>query len=258
MGADNPVAGGSTTGFTKSARDGKCSVTTIDDALEILRETGPEFSSGLSNHGPMAAEALLRLGRAEAVIPGVEGYKRRLGQHPVPLDRVEPGEWRRALGNIRRVGDWIGLFDRALAEAPWPQVLHTWVPRLVPGVMAGATHGVIRTAHAVRSLDESENALRLHELAEGLGYSAARYQELPGRPSGRDAGLSPSLALRRVPMFHGTDRGRIFESVKAFNPYWDRNGKTFEDPDGYRVVLQHANWPPDPPRTTSWDSLSDH
>jgi catechol 2,3-dioxygenase-like lactoylglutathione lyase family enzyme len=31
--------------------------------------------------------------------------------------------------------------------------------------------------------------------------------------------------------------------VPAFNPYWDRCGKTFEDPDGYRVVLQNAAWP---------------
>jgi catechol 2,3-dioxygenase-like lactoylglutathione lyase family enzyme len=30
--------------------------------------------------------------------------------------------------------------------------------------------------------------------------------------------------------------------VKAFNPYWDRHGRTFEDPDGYRVVLQNAAW----------------
>ncbi|WP_417872112.1 hypothetical protein [Ancylobacter novellus] len=22
--------------------------------------------------------------------------------------------------------------------------------------------------------------------------------------------------------------------------YWDQNGKIFEDPDGYRIVLQHA------------------
>jgi len=28
----------------------------------------------------------------------------------------------------------------------------------------------------------------------------------------------------------------------SFNPYWDRQGKTFEDPDGYRVVLQNAAW----------------
>jgi catechol 2,3-dioxygenase-like lactoylglutathione lyase family enzyme len=31
--------------------------------------------------------------------------------------------------------------------------------------------------------------------------------------------------------------------VKSFNPYWDKMGKTFEDPDGYRVVLQNASWP---------------
>jgi catechol 2,3-dioxygenase-like lactoylglutathione lyase family enzyme len=34
-----------------------------------------------------------------------------------------------------------------------------------------------------------------------------------------------------------------YRPVAAFNPYWDRKGKTFEDPDGYRVVLQNASWP---------------
>lgn len=29
---------------------------------------------------------------------------------------------------------------------------------------------------------------------------------------------------------------------KSFNPYWDVHGRTFEDPDGYRVVLQNAKW----------------
>ena len=33
------------------------------------------------------------------------------------------------------------------------------------------------------------------------------------------------------------------EPMPAFNPYWDRSGRTFEDPDGYRVVLQNASWP---------------
>jgi catechol 2,3-dioxygenase-like lactoylglutathione lyase family enzyme len=31
-----------------------------------------------------------------------------------------------------------------------------------------------------------------------------------------------------------------YEPVRAYNPYWDRHGKTFADPDGYRVVLQNA------------------
>ena len=30
--------------------------------------------------------------------------------------------------------------------------------------------------------------------------------------------------------------------VPAFNGYWDRLGLTFEDPDGYRIVLQNAAW----------------
>jgi catechol 2,3-dioxygenase-like lactoylglutathione lyase family enzyme len=35
-----------------------------------------------------------------------------------------------------------------------------------------------------------------------------------------------------------------FAPVQAFNPYWDRNGVTFEDPDGYRIVLQRDAWTP--------------
>ena len=38
------------------------------------------------------------------------------------------------------------------------------------------------------------------------------------------------------------------ESLPSHNPYWDRHGVTFEDPDGYRVVLQRAAWP-ETPRT---------
>jgi hypothetical protein len=34
-----------------------------------------------------------------------------------------------------------------------------------------------------------------------------------------------------------------YEPVASFNPYWDRAGRTFQDPDGYRVVLQNARWP---------------
>ena len=33
-----------------------------------------------------------------------------------------------------------------------------------------------------------------------------------------------------------------FHEVPSYNPYWDLQGKTFEDIDGYRVVLQNAPW----------------
>jgi hypothetical protein len=33
-----------------------------------------------------------------------------------------------------------------------------------------------------------------------------------------------------------------FRGVVSCNPYWDVRGRTFEDLDGYRVVLQNVAW----------------
>ena len=33
-----------------------------------------------------------------------------------------------------------------------------------------------------------------------------------------------------------------FVCTPSFNPYWDVSGRTFVDPDGYRVVLQNKAW----------------
>ena len=143
--------------------------TTIDDALDILHRTGPDLVGGNSNHGPMVAEALCALGRPDAVLPWLEGYKRRFQERSQARYSVSPDGWQEALGDRSRSAAWVAFFDHALAEAPWPAVLQAWVPRLVPGLMAAATHGLIRTGHAVRSLAASETPQRLHELAEGLG-----------------------------------------------------------------------------------------
>ena len=35
-----------------------------------------------------------------------------------------------------------------------------------------------------------------------------------------------------------------FRRVASANPFWDDGGRTFEDVDGYRVVLQRAAWTP--------------
>lgn len=37
-------------------------------------------------------------------------------------------------------------------------------------------------------------------------------------------------------------RAAGYGAVPSSNPYWDRDGMTFEDPDGYRVVLENAAW----------------
>jgi len=33
-----------------------------------------------------------------------------------------------------------------------------------------------------------------------------------------------------------------FKEVPSSNPYWDAEGRTFEDIDGYRVVIQNGAW----------------
>jgi hypothetical protein len=197
----------------------------MEAALEILGPTGPEYDGGLSNHGPMAAEALVVLGRPESVVPWVERYRRQLDAHPSASRRIASSDWREALGDYSRVGDWIAYFGRALADRPWRETLGIWAPRLSPGIIAAAFHGVIRTAHAVRSLDREETPARVRELAEGLGYWAASYRELPsaaGRPA---RGRLPSTAIRDLAAVPEAERGEGFlisdrlQALDGFPPF---------------------------------------
>lgn len=175
----------------------------LDEALEMMAGLAP-----LTNHGPMAAEALVTLGRGDQVINFVEGYKRRFVSKFPPADEpINQRNWRQALGIGKRVADWVNFFDEEMKEAAWPQVLARWSAVLTPGLSAAAAHGLIRTGHAVRSLSVKETALRRHELAQGLGYWAAYYRELPHSSREPSQNLEPSIALARVPMLPNDQRG---------------------------------------------------
>jgi hypothetical protein len=169
----------------------------LDDAYDRLRTTGPEIDGWLSNHGPMAAEALARHGHGSDIPAWLDHYCRRLDAAPRSSRRIE--DWRTSLGDPRLVGDWLGWFEEELVDRPWREVLHTWWPRLLPGIAAGATHGVIRVGHAVRVLREGgETPERLAELAHGLGYWAARWQQVPMAVAPAGA-LSAESAIAAVP-----------------------------------------------------------
>ena len=97
----------------------------FDEALSRFASTGPEFGGGLSNHGPMAADALVALGRSDAVDSWAEKYARRLLEHPESRNPISPDEWREPLGDIARAGDWIAFFVRELDARPWREALDT-------------------------------------------------------------------------------------------------------------------------------------
>ena len=142
------------------------------EAYERFHRTGPEWGADqLTNHGPMAVEVLVRRGRAEVVPGWVDGYIRRLDELPGAIGEITDTSWAEALGDGCRIGDWTGYFTRQLAEQPWRQVLAAWWPRLLPGIAAGATHGVIRTGHVVRTLLAGpEDQAALDELAHALAF----------------------------------------------------------------------------------------
>jgi hypothetical protein len=174
-------------------------VTILDEALDRLRESGPERVGWLSNHAPMAVEALVRAGYGHRVHQWIDGYADRLEERPRGVARIAPDEWRDPLGDPVRTGDWLDLFDREVRAAPWREVLLRWWPRLLPGIAAGATHGVIRVGHAVRALQEAETPVRVTELGQGLAYWAARWQTLAPAGGGPYRSTDPRAALDTVP-----------------------------------------------------------
>ena len=195
---------------------------TIDEMLDLLSFAGAELVNGNANHGPMAAEALFALGRDDAVLAWVDGYRSRLTHQPAPSLTISRDEWREYLGARERLGDWIELFQNELSEAPWQDVVRRWTPRLTPAVMAAATHGLIRTGHAVRSLSHEDTPQRKRELAQGLGFWAARYYTLPGTPLAVNGGHMPKVALDHVERLHDASfdgAGPITEQIKGLEEH---------------------------------------
>ncbi|MEU2619729.1 hypothetical protein ABZ642_16625 [Streptomyces sp. NPDC007157] len=201
----------------------------MNGALERLSSVGYEHGRSFVNHAPMAAEALAHMGYADEVPGWVEGHLRSHSFHDVPerrftIDPADEADWRQALGDFGRVADWTALFERELAESQWTDVLARWWPRLLPGMSGVLTHGVIRTAHAVRAVVTAgpDHRMQLAELAQGLGYWAARYsedgvvvEEHPGEDGGGDvaaaldelvaefSGIYATLSLNHpVPLIH--------------------------------------------------------
>lgn len=174
----------------------------INDAYERLKDVWFTMEPIFAEHGPMAAEAMSTLGRNGSVAAWVEAYKANHRHLPPPpaqerIDPADESQWRAALGATRRMSDWLDLFRRELAERAWQETIRIWVPRLIDGCAGGLTHGLIRTAHAVRALPEegAPSEREREELARGLAYWAAVYQPPAGdAPSTTNAVDAPGDA----------------------------------------------------------------
>ncbi len=84
-----------------------------------------------------------------------------------------------------------------------------------------------------------------------LGHSGAPYHLEFTRQDGVIIGPAPTAEHLLVFYFPDAAEWQAavarleaagYGAVPAHNPYWNERGRTFEDPDGYRVVLQQAAW----------------
>lgn len=97
-------------------------------------------------------------------------------------------------------------------------------------------------------------AFKDHDGFDGviLGHPGSGYHLEFTQQRGHKAGPAPTqenLLVFYLPdavdWQKAVDRMRAhgYEAVRSNNPYWDVRGKTFEDADGYRVVLQQSGPP---------------
>jgi catechol 2,3-dioxygenase-like lactoylglutathione lyase family enzyme len=82
-----------------------------------------------------------------------------------------------------------------------------------------------------------------------LGLPGAAYHLEFTRKHGHSAGRAPTqdnllvfYISDKQEWLNATERmvANGYKPVASFNPYWDRLGQTYEDPDGYRVVIQNS------------------
>jgi hypothetical protein len=130
------------------------------------------------DHATMGSEALVGLGLCRKVPDWVS--RQRVRTYIAPRAGVAlPAAWEQAIGRRDCHGDWIELLETELASAAFPDVLSRWIPRFAYAVEALFFHGLIRTAHAVRALDDADTPARRGELARGLALWAIGIHRSP-------------------------------------------------------------------------------
>ena len=193
-------------------------MTELDQALNRFCSCAPEFAGGLSNHGPMVAEALHALGHDALIAAWVDVYAPRLEEDEA--GKVLPSPDRiAALGN-GDFADWRATFREEVESSPWQRVARDWLPILLPGYFAGAMHGPIRAAHAIRALEEEDNEDRRNEFAGAFGYWAGGFRGLPGDPGASPRpGCGVQEVLAEVPVIDPARRagGFLVDAVRVLD-----------------------------------------
>jgi hypothetical protein len=164
----------------------------LQSLLDRNHRMHPEYGGGLANHCSMGLLSLAALGGTPAQLSGFAdsewGSLDLLGSAPGPA--VTARNWTELLGNRDALPGFLALFRREIAERGREGTLRRYLPRLLPGLSAGAFHSLIRTGYGVRFHNDDE-------VMDGLAYWAIAclpLGQLP--PAGRET--EPLEVLRMI------------------------------------------------------------
>lgn len=146
------------------------------DTLQLLLGTQlqlpAEYQDQLTNHLPMALQALYSLGASpERMQAFYAAYAKRFHGMQARAAAQPATDWRSLRGQAAAYPALLASMHALVVRDGVDATLRSLLPDLLPGVAAAAFHGLIRTAHAVQSGHAGE-------VAAALAYWAWRWQPL--------------------------------------------------------------------------------
>jgi hypothetical protein len=162
--------------------------------LAECRKFSGEFPDFLANHLPMVLVAMHQLGGSNERLErffAIYRDRNRLPPAPARIAPIEREVWDDALGDRARERDYIDFFHGEVARGGARAAIASYLPRLLPGLAASATHGLMRLAYGVLRDDAQE-------IGVALGYWAATYLELGAAKGNAPVTDDPAEILLRM------------------------------------------------------------
>jgi hypothetical protein len=146
----------------------------LERAVAWSRQWSWEFPFCLANHLRMALVALHRMGasgdRLEAYCD-IYHKQNGLVPAPEPIGAITRDNWREFFGQREREADYRTFFAGEVARLGATPAALLYLPELIPGMAASATHALMRMAYATMTDSDEETGV-------SLAYWAATYLSL--------------------------------------------------------------------------------
>lgn len=182
-----------------------------DDCTRLLQQAqqfAPLYGDRLANHLPMGLIALDRMGAAPR---DLERFYRHEARALAPLgDAAKVAACATADSASAPAGAAhdVGFFRAQIQAHGVDAVLHTHLPRLMPGVGASAFHALIRLAYALDAQDAAE-------ISHALALWSLEYLPFDGSPVPTDETPGQiALRLQEHTAAHRSSRGIIVDKMR--------------------------------------------